>query len=55
MKYAEIYTSSTLEINMLIITQNEKVKYPQSLLVITRINSIIIVKCKLVMVKRFQA
>lgn len=42
MKYAEIYTSSTLEINMLFITQNEKVTYPQSLLVIIRINSIML-------------
>lgn len=42
MKYAEIYTSSPLEINMLFITQNEKVTYPQSPLVIIRINSIIL-------------
>lgn len=28
MKYAEIYTSSTLKINVVFITQNEKVTYP---------------------------
>lgn len=55
MEYAEIYTSSTfqMDINMLPTTQKETGKYPQSLFFIIRINPI--VKCNLVMVKRSQA